>query len=50
MAAGVTFLVGTGIAKYGSIGVPVAYTSFAFLIGLLLLPLGEETKGHDLPS
>ena len=50
VAAGVTFLVGAGIAKYGSIGVPVAYTSFAFLIGLLLLPFGEETKGHDLPS
>ena len=49
IAAGVTFLVGTGIAKYGSIGVPVAYTSFAFLIGLLLLPFGEETRGRDLP-
>ncbi len=49
IAAGVTFLVGSGIARYGSIGVPVAYTSFAFLIGLLLLPFGEETKGHDLP-
>ena len=50
IAAGVTFLVGTGIARYGSIGVPVAYTSFAFVIGLLLLPFGEETKGRDLPS
>jgi MFS family permease len=50
VAAGVTFLVGAGISKYGSIGVPVAYTSFAFLIGLLLLPFGEETKGRDLPS
>ena len=50
IAAGVTFLVGSGIAKYGSIGVPVAYTSFAFLIGLLLLPFGEETKGRDLPA
>ena len=50
VAAGVTFLVGAGISKYGSIGVPVAYTSFAFLIGLLLLPFGEETKGRELPS
>ena len=50
IAAGVTFLVGSGIARYGSIGVPVAYTSFAFVIGLLLLPFGEETKGRDLPS
>jgi MFS family permease len=50
IAAGVTFLVGAGISHYGSIGVPVAYTSIAFLIGLLLLPFGYETKGHDLPS
>lgn len=50
VAAGVTFLVGSGVAKYGSIGVPVAFTSFAFLIGLLLLPWGEETKGKGLPS
>jgi len=50
VAAGVTFLVGAGISKYGSIGVPGAYTSFAFLIGLLLLPFGEETKGRELPS
>ena len=49
IAAGVTFWVGSGIAKYGSIGVPVAYTSFAFLIGLLLLPWGKETKGQELP-
>jgi MFS family permease len=50
VAAGVTFLVGSGVARYGSIGVPVAYTSIAFLIGLLLLPLGEETRGHQLPA
>ena len=50
IAAGVTFLVGAGVSRYGSIGVPVAFTSFAFLIGLLLLPFGEETKGKDLPA
>jgi hypothetical protein len=27
----------------------VALTSIAFLIGLLLLPLGVETKGRPLP-
>ena len=50
IAAGVTFLVGSGVAKYGSIGVPVAFTSVAFLIGLLLLPWGFETKGKGLPQ
>jgi hypothetical protein len=34
----------------GTIGTPVALTSLAFLIGLLLLPFGVETKGHHLPE
>lgn len=49
-AAGITFLVGTGIARYGSLGVPVAMTSIAFVAGLALLPLAEETRGHPLPN
>ena len=48
--AGITFLVGMGVARYGSLGVPVAVTSFAFVIGLLLLPLGVETRGQPLPD
>src|SRR5581483_2393619 len=32
--AGITFLVGAGVAHYGTIGTPVAFTSIAFLIGL----------------
>jgi MFS family permease len=50
VAAGVTLLVGAGIARYGSIGVPVAFTSIAFLVGLLLLPLGLETRNQELPE
>jgi MFS family permease len=50
VAAGVTFLVGAGVARLHTIGTPVAVTSIAFLIGLLLLPLGEETKGKPLPQ
>src|SRR5436853_595662 len=42
--AGITFLVGAGVARYGSIGVPVALTSIAFVIGMALLPFGVETK------
>ncbi len=49
-AAGATFLVGAGISGYGSIGVPVAATSVAFALGLLLVPLGIETKGRPLPA
>ncbi|MGA7630847.1 MAG: MFS transporter, partial [Terriglobales bacterium] len=48
--AGITFLVGTGVRHFGSIGAPVALTSIAFAIGLLLTPFGEETRGRPLPS
>ncbi len=47
--AGITFLVGAGVSHFHTIGTPVALTAFAFLIGLLLLPFGEETKGKALP-
>ncbi|HLG58154.1 MAG TPA: MFS transporter [Vicinamibacterales bacterium] len=44
------FLVGAGISSYGSLGIPVAVTAIAFVFGLLLLPLAEETKGKALPA
>ena len=44
------FLVGAGIQVYGSLGVPVAVTGFAFIFGLILLPLTEETRGRSLPA
>jgi MFS family permease len=49
VAAGATFLVGVGIQRYGSIGVPVALTAIPFVLGLLLLPLAIETAGKPLP-
>ena len=49
VAAGVTFLVGAGVARMHTIGTPVAWTSVAFLAGLALLPWAEETKGKELP-
>ena len=48
--AGITFLVGAGVAHFHTIGKPVAFTSVAFLIGMLLLPFGEETRGKPLPA
>jgi MFS family permease len=48
--AGLTFLVGAGIQHYGTLGTPVALTSLAFVVGLLLLPFGAETKGKPLPA
>jgi MFS family permease len=50
LAAGITFLVGAGVARMQTIGTPVALTSIAFLVGLALLPLAVETKGKELPA
>src|SRR5690242_5143281 len=49
-AAGITFLVGAGVARMHTIGYPIALTSIAFLLGLFLLPLAEETRGKELPA
>jgi MFS family permease len=46
---GMVFLVGAGVAQYGSLGVPVALTAVAFVIGLLVLPFTKETRGKPLP-
>lgn len=44
------FLLGAGIQRYGSLGVPVAITASAFLLGLIVLLFAEETKGKPLPA
>jgi MFS family permease len=48
--AALTFLVGAGIRHFDTLGTPVALTSLAFVVGLLLLPFGVETKGKALPT
>ena len=48
--AGITFLVGSGVRHFGSLGTPVALTSIAFAIGLMLIPFGVETRGQHLPA
>jgi hypothetical protein len=40
---------GAGVS-YFHIGTPVALSAVAFVIGLLLLPFGEETKGEVLTA
>ena len=50
VGAGFTFLVGAGVGRFHTIGIPVSLTAVAFLIGLLLLPFGMETKGKPLPN
>ena len=48
--AAITFLVGAGVAHFHTIGKPVAFTAIAFVIGMMLLPLAEETRGQALPG
>jgi len=48
--AGITFLVGAGIQHFQSLGIPIALTSIAFAVGLLLIPFGAETRGQPLPA
>jgi MFS family permease len=50
LAAGSTLLVGSAVGRMQTIGIPVAFTSIAFLLGIFLLPWGLETKGQELPD
>jgi MFS family permease len=50
IGAGVNFLLGAAVLRMGTLGIPIACTSIAFLLGLLLIPLAPETKGQPLPD
>jgi hypothetical protein len=50
IGAGVNFLIGAGVHAYGSVGIPVAVTAGAFILGLFLLPFCLETRGEKLPT
>jgi MFS family permease len=50
VGAGVNFALGSMIHSYGSIGIPVATTAIAFLIGLAIIPFAAETRGQRLPD
>ena len=48
IGAGVNFLLGSMIHSYGSIGVPVATTAIAFVLGLLVIPFREGDQRHAI--
>jgi MFS family permease len=50
IGAGVNFMLGSMIHSYGSLGIPVATTAAAFILGLLIIPFATETKGQRLPD
>jgi MFS family permease len=46
----VNFGIGAMVLNMKTLGVPIAITSIAFLVGLAVIPFAPETKGQDLPS
>ncbi len=50
IAAGVNFSIAALVRGSGTLGKPVALTAIAFGIGLLVIPLGWETRGKTLPD
>jgi len=50
IGAGVNFLLGSAVLQMGTLGVPIALTAIAFAVGLLIVPLGVETRGATLPD
>ena len=50
IGAGVNFMLASMIHSYGSLGLPVATTAAAFVIGLLIIPFAIETRGQRLPE
>jgi MFS family permease len=50
IGAAINFLIAAGVHRYGSVGVPIATTAVAFLLGIAALPLCVETRGKGLPA
>ncbi len=50
IGAGVNFLLGWAIQQQGSLGLPVAWTAAAFVLGLAIVPFALETRGQSLPK
>jgi MFS family permease len=50
VGAGVNFALAAGVAHMGTLGIPVALTSVAFALGLLVVPFAVETRGQVLPD
>jgi hypothetical protein len=46
----VNFALAAAVLRAGSLGIPVALTSVAFALGLLVIPFALETRGQRLPE
>ncbi len=50
IGAAVNFGLAAAVSATGTLGKPVAFTAVAFGIGLLMIPLAQETRGDVLPD
>ena len=50
IGAGVNFGLAGAVAAMGTLGTPIALTSIAFAVGLLIIPFARETRGQTLPD
>ncbi len=50
VGAGVNFALGATVLHMHTLGVPVALTAIAFVVGLFIIPFAPETKGETLPA
>ncbi|WP_068181221.1 MFS transporter [Mycobacterium sp. UM_CSW] len=50
VGAGVNFLLGAAVLHLHTLGLPVALTAIAFVIGLFIIPFAPETRGEALPQ
>jgi MFS family permease len=50
VGAAVNFALAAAVLRAGSLGIPVALTSLAFGLGLLVIPFALETRGQRLPE
>ena len=50
VGAGVNFMLGAAVLHMQTLGVPVALTALAFVIGLFVIPFAPETRGEVLPQ
>jgi hypothetical protein len=46
----VNFLLGAAVLHTHTLGLPVALTAVAFVVGLFVIPLAPETHGEALPQ
>jgi MFS family permease len=50
IGAAVNFVLAGAVATMGTLGTPIALTSIAFGLGLLIIPFARETRGETLPD